>query len=141
MYPSLPIVNRVSTESWTIPNTNTTIEKGTAILVPVWALQNDPKYWPDPERFWPERFSPEQTTNRTFVNQPYLPYGDGPRYCCGVRLAKLQTKMGLLVMLEKYNYELTGTSKLPMTVNPKLFVITPDGGINLKITHRRRTML
>jgi Cytochrome P450 len=51
------------------------------VLVPVYALHHDPDYFPDPEKFDPERFSDENKGN--IKNFTYLPFGSGPRNCIG----------------------------------------------------------
>lgn len=52
------------------------IPKETFVSIPTYALHHYEKYWPDPNKFKPERFlykEPEPFT--------YLPFGDGPRQC------------------------------------------------------------
>jgi cytochrome P450 family 6 len=81
-YPPVPFHQRVCTKQYVIPGTSITINEGTAIAIPAHALQNDPKYFPDPERFDPDRFNEEQRL--IFKNKcVYLPFGDGPRHCIG----------------------------------------------------------
>jgi cytochrome P450 family 6 len=59
------------------------VEKGILTIVPTLGLHHDPKYYPDPERFDPERFSEEEKAKRhPYV---YLPFGEGPRICIGKR--------------------------------------------------------
>lgn len=57
------------------------IEKGMPIWVPVYAMHQDPQYYPDPEKFDPDRFSDENKHN--IVPGTYMPFGIGPRNCIG----------------------------------------------------------
>lgn len=81
MYPPLPILNRTCVKDYKLPNSDIVIEKGTRILLPILAFHHDPEYFPEPNKFDPERFSDE---NKSKI-QPYsyLPFGEGPRNCIG----------------------------------------------------------
>jgi cytochrome P450 family 9 len=57
------------------------IEKDALVMFPVYALHQDPKYFPDPEQFIPERF--DDDNKRNIVTGSYLPFGIGPRNCIG----------------------------------------------------------
>ena len=50
------------------------------------SLHRDPEYFPDPEKFYPERFSDEN--KQKIVPFSYLPFGSGPRNCIGKDLKK-----------------------------------------------------
>lgn len=80
-YPPVAIHNRECTKSYKIPDTNVTIEKGFMVVIPVHALQNDQKYFPNPERYDPERFSGENALHK--FQYIYSPFGEGPRQCIG----------------------------------------------------------
>ncbi|XP_060660194.1 probable cytochrome P450 6w1 [Drosophila nasuta] len=59
------------------------------------------KYWPDPEKYDPDRFAPE---NRDKINMDaYMPFGIGPRNCIGMRLGLLQAKLGLVNLLHNHS--------------------------------------
>nr|CAD7423799.1 unnamed protein product [Timema monikensis] len=72
-------ITRVCSKPYTIPGTNINLKKGDSVLVSIPGLHFDPKYYPDPERFDPERFTKENVKSR----HPYtfLPFGEGPRIC------------------------------------------------------------
>jgi cytochrome P450 family 6 len=75
------MLNRECTKEYKIPGTDVVLEKGLATVIPGLALHHDPKYYPEPERFDPERFNEDEKTKRhQFV---YLPFGEGPRICIG----------------------------------------------------------
>lgn len=58
------------------------VEKGTTCFIPVFNIQRDSKYHPDPERFDPDRFSDENKHN---INPfTYIPFSVGPRNCMGL---------------------------------------------------------
>jgi cytochrome P450 family 6 len=81
-YPPVPILNRECTKAYKIPDTDIVLEKGMLSVIPVLALHHDPKYYPEPERFDPERFSEEEKAKRH--HYVYLPFGEGPRICIGM---------------------------------------------------------
>lgn len=57
------------------------IEKGSIIIFPVYGMHRDPKYYPNPEQFDPERFSDEN--KHKIIPGSYAPFGIGPRNCIG----------------------------------------------------------
>jgi cytochrome P450 family 6 len=81
MYPSLPNLIRVCTKPYTIPGTTVLIEKGTPVIIPIYAIHRDELYYSDPERFDPERFTEYNKEKRPAYT--YLPFGEGPRICIG----------------------------------------------------------
>lgn len=81
MYPVLPWLDRVPESDYKIAGTNTVVKKGTPCILPMRAIQMDPDYWKNPEKFDPERFSEENKKN--IIPYTYFPFGDGPRNCIG----------------------------------------------------------
>nr|CAD7196159.1 unnamed protein product [Timema douglasi] len=78
-YPTIPILERKCTKPFTFPGTDYLMKKGDKLSIPAYAIQHDPKYYPDPERFDPERFTEEAKQSRHPFT--YLPFGEGPRIC------------------------------------------------------------
>jgi cytochrome P450 family 6 len=68
----------VLTKDYIVPKTNILLKKGTLVLIPIYAFQRDPEYFPEPDLFDPERFSPEQIEKRTHLPfTPFIPFGEG----------------------------------------------------------------
>ncbi|KAJ3654759.1 hypothetical protein Zmor_013927 [Zophobas morio] len=131
-YPVLPALERKSNSRYTIPETGTVIEKDTPVFISVMGLQNDPKYFPNPEVFDPERFS---SNNKHLVeNCSYLPFGEGPRNCIGARFGMMSVKFGLANIIKNFVVEATSETKQKIKLNPNGLVLSPQNGISLKVT-------
>jgi cytochrome P450 family 6 len=133
-HPPLSNINRIVTQPYTIPDTTAELEKGVRVIIPIYAIHHDPCYYPEPDRFDPERFSDEAKSSRPHFT--FLPFGEGPRNCIGMRFGLLQTKVGLTVLLSNYEFGVCEKTKQPMELNPKSFITTAKGGIWLKISQR-----
>lgn len=134
----MPILNRECTQDYQFPNSDWRIEKGTAIIIPVLGLQRDERYYEAPLEFRPERFA-AGSAERTKSDRPYYPFGDGPRICIGLRLAKMQTKIGLIQMLKDTSLLLADESvqgKGELVFSYKSFVLAAEGGIRLRAVRR-----
>lgn len=90
MYIPLTLIFRRCTKEYTIPGTSTALEKGTLILIPLRSIQDDSRYYPDPENFDPKRFSEETSAKRHIAE--FMPFGIGPRVCPG-RYKMLDNKL------------------------------------------------
>jgi len=73
---------RGATQNYKVPGESLLIEKGQKILIPIYSIHHDPKYYPNPDIFDPERFTEEEKSKRP--NGTFLPFGDGPRHCIGI---------------------------------------------------------
>jgi cytochrome P450 family 6 len=84
-YPILSFLERKCCIDYELPapNGNGTIKlpAGTGVYIPVLALHYDPTYFPEQQKFDPDRFTEENKHSRP--NYTYLPFGEGPRMCIG----------------------------------------------------------
>ncbi|XP_015522048.2 uncharacterized protein LOC107225926 [Neodiprion lecontei] len=133
-YPAVPILNRECTAEIDLPETGLHVEKGTAIIVPVYGLHNDPEIYPDPEKFDPERFTEEKIASRH--PYAYLPFGEGPRNCIGMRFGLVQTQVALASLLSKYRFMPGPDFKVPMVLDRGNVGVSPAGGMTLRIELR-----
>nr|XP_050868700.1 cytochrome P450 6a2-like [Vespula vulgaris] len=104
-----------------------TVETGTKIFIPTRSLQRDPKYWSNPEAFDPDRWTEE----RKFATTKYsfLPFGEGPRICVGLRMALLQIKAAIATLLMKYRVERNPRTSYPVKIGVSGILSTPIDGL------------
>ena len=81
------------------------LPKDQAINISVYGVHHNPEYYPEPERFNPDRFMPENKQN--LVPYTYLPFGAGPRNCIGMRFAYQELKLCLAKLITRYQFEAT----------------------------------
>nr|CAD7428600.1 unnamed protein product [Timema monikensis] len=134
-YPPVGNLSRVCTKAYKIPDTHVYLDKDTRLIIPVYAIHHDPKYYPDPEKFDPSRFTENNIKSRPHFS--YLPFGEGPRVCIGLRFGRMQVKVGIAALLTKYKFSVCQKTSIPLGFNPLSSPITfwPNE-IFLKISHR-----
>lgn len=90
------------------------------VIIPVYAIQNDPEYYPNPEKFDPDRFDSEEKKKRDPM--AWLGFGDGPRNCIGLRFGMMQSRIGLVNLMNNFEISLGGKMQAPLTFNVRSFV-------------------
>ncbi|XP_012274075.1 cytochrome P450 9e2-like [Orussus abietinus] len=145
VYPVAPMVDRVCVKEFELPPATpgmkpVTLYPGSRVWFPVYAIQRDPKYYPNPGKFDPERFLGEDKLN---VNNStvYLPFGLGPRMCIGNRFALLECKVLLFHLLARCNLKPSSKTCIPMEFSAKAFAMLPRTGFWLNLEPRRKTYL
>jgi cytochrome P450 len=76
------------------------VPPGTNVLLPLYLLHRDGRFWKDPDRFWPERFAPEHEAERPRF--AYMPFAAGPRHCIGETFALYEMLMHLYKVGRRY---------------------------------------
>lgn len=130
-YAPTPVSNRVTNNNYRIPGTDVIIEKGTTILIPVHAIHHDPEYYPDPDKFDPERFNSEEKKKRDPMT--FLAFGEGPRNCIGLRFASMQTRVALIILLNNFKFSVGSKTTIPIPINGASFLLAPLGDIYLQV--------
>ncbi|XP_065207592.1 probable cytochrome P450 6a14 [Planococcus citri] len=131
-YPPLPVLHRESVEDYVIPDTKIRLPARTKIQIPVYSIHHDWKYYPNPEKFDPERFNAENKLSR--MNGTYIPFGDGPRYCIGKRFAYMEMKAALADIMTKYEFSPCNKTQIPLSYKHGSILMSPKNGIWLNIS-------
>ena len=105
-YPVLPFLDRMCFNDYRLPspagNGTITLPAGTGVYIPVLALHHDPTYFPEPQKFDPDRFTEENKHSRP--NYAYMPFGEGPRMCIGKDRHLLAPYMSFRFQSPKISY-------------------------------------
>lgn len=106
-------------------------------MISALGFHRDPEIYENPMEFIPERFI-DSPTGSSAKGCYYLPFGDGPRNCIGMRMGKLTSKLGLALILSKFNVELADSTMKDkeLEFHPVQFILCPLKEFNLKITPR-----
>ena len=130
-YPIVDTLVRNVGAPYKVPDTDLVLEKGLRILVPVLGIHRDPEIYPEPEKFDPERFTKENVAAR----HPYawIPFGEGPRNCVGLRFGMMQTRLGLAMIIKNFLISPSKNTPIPMKLDPTGQLLSPLGGMYLNI--------
>ncbi|XP_011866375.1 PREDICTED: cytochrome P450 6k1-like [Vollenhovia emeryi] len=131
-YPSLGFLNRIAMQDYKVPNSNLVLKKGTPVYIPMLGLHYDPKYFPDPDKYDPERFN--EKNKRNIPACVYFPFGEGPHACIGTRFGYLIMKFTLMKLLNKYEVAPCKKTTIPVIIDPAIAMTSPlDGVIYLNL--------
>lgn len=130
LYPPVYLFGRVAVSDielgrWHVPN-------GTVVLISPFALHHRPELYPDPERFDPDRFLPENEARRH--RSAYIPFSAGPRTCIGNHFALMEGPLVLASILRDVDLELV-PGREEVELDPQA-TLRPKGGIALRVRRR-----
>ncbi len=92
------------------------LQTGDNISIFIYGLHRNPAYWPDPEKFMPERMAAE--AKRNFVSHQYIPFGGGPRLCIGHQFAMVEMQIALAMLFQRF--KVTRTDQRPISMVPSI---------------------
>ncbi|XP_046632812.1 cytochrome P450 4c3-like [Daphnia pulicaria] len=131
LYPSIPFMLRRLPEDVEIGGY--ILPKGVTIGMMVHGMHHNPKVYPDPEAFKPERFLPENRVGR----HPYafIPFSAGPRNCIGQKFAMLELKVVSANLLRRFQFSVRDPAE-PMIDCLLQTTLKPKKNVNLVVSKR-----
>jgi cytochrome P450 len=130
LFPPAWTTGREATESLELSGVH--IPKGAQILLSQWVVHKDPRWFPNPEGFDPDRWTPENA--KELPRYAYFPFGGGPRVCIGNHFAMMEATLILAMILQRYRVELLPGQNLEL--EPSVTLRQKGPGLMVRI-HRR----
>jgi len=78
------------------------VPEGALLVLPVWVLHRDERFWDDPETFRPSRWLDGDAARPDFA---YFPFGGGPRRCIGRQFAMTEAQLVLATLLDRVGFD------------------------------------
>lgn len=104
LYPPAWALGRESTGPATIAGYD--VAPGSVVLLSQWVTHRDARWWPEPQKFDPQRFSPENRAARP--RWAYFPFGGGSRGCIGESFAWMEAILVLATLMQRWEMKYLG---------------------------------
>jgi cytochrome P450 len=108
-----------------------TVPAGATILVSQYVVHHDPRWYPEPERFDPDRWTPEAQAGRPKFS--YFPFGAGPRMCIGEQFAWTEASLVMATLAQRWQPRLVPGH--PIALRP-LVTLRPLYGMRMYLEPR-----
>ena len=130
LYPSAWGLSRSTLEPVEIAGT--ALARYSTVLVSPWTLGRDPRWFPDPLRFDPDRHTKENA--RAIPHYAYIPFGGGGRTCLGSHFALMEAVIIIAAIAQRYHLlPLPGSAAGAKSV---AFTLRPDGNMRVRLQPR-----
>ncbi|HET6573050.1 MAG TPA: cytochrome P450 [Fimbriiglobus sp.] len=129
VYPPVYLLGREATRDLELGGYR--VRKGYTVFVSQWVSHRDPRYFPDPEPFRPERWL--DGLAKRLPKYAYYPFGGGPRVCIGNTFALMEAVLVLATVGQRYRFTLA--SNAPAEFNPQITLL-PKAGIPTVLRRR-----
>ena len=110
-----------------------TVHEGTAVHIASHCLHTSPKYWPDPERFQPERFVPGSEIYDLQNRKAHMAFGQGPRMCVAADFALTEAKLALITLYRRFRFDHNPEHEMKTRITVTL---GPTNGIEVLVRRR-----
>jgi cytochrome P450 family 6 len=123
-YPPNIVLRRETSTEYKLDDYNVTLPKHLTLEINHYSIHHCEQYYPNPEKFIPDRFLPEN--RHKIVPYSYLPFGLGPRNCVGMRFALMQAKLCLALTVNKYRFIRSGGEEEMICIKDHYRLLIPD---------------
>jgi cytochrome P450 len=107
------------------------VKKRQVVLFVPYVIHRDPRWFPEPERFIPERFA--EGYEERIPKYAYIPFGGGARICIGNSFAMMEARLLLATLAQRYHLSLKPGHQVELE---PLITLGPKGGLPMTVTTR-----
>ena len=137
LYPPVWVTARTAAEPYTFRGLS--IRKGSLLIAPQIVIHHDQRWWPDPERYDPDRFAGQAPSQRGQENSTrprfaWFPFGAGTRQCIGEGFAWMEGVLALATILREWRVSLPADHSAALEIQPRI-TLRPKAGVHLQL-HR-----
>jgi cytochrome P450 len=108
------------------------LEPGVQLMMSPYVMQRDPRFFPEPDRFMPERWIDGSTSS--LPRFTYFPFGGGNRVCIGNHFATMEMQLVLGTLVQQL--ELTVVPGFKLALDP-VVTLRPKGGVRMRVRRLR----
>lgn len=126
LYPPAWLITRKTTQADEILGYR--LDPETLIILSPYTIHRHPKFWEEPARFAPVRFSPDHETKRP--RYAYIPFGGGPRLCIGNNFALIEARLILARITQHFRLLLPESTEIKVDA---LVTLRPHGGLPMRV--------
>lgn len=101
------------------------------VIVPIYAIHHDADFYPEPDKFKPERFDHDENISKESLS--WLAFGVGPRNCIGLRFGLMQTRVALAYLLRNFKFSICKQTEVPLMLDKASVLLSAKHGIHLKV--------
>ena len=106
------------------------IDQGSIVVVSPWLLHHDPRWWPEPDAFRPERWLDDDPGRPRYA---FIPFGGGPRVCIGEPFARLEAAMLLASIARRWRFTTISEREPDLQA---VITLRPRGGLPMVALRR-----
>ncbi len=107
------------------------IAKGSLVVIPIWSIHHDKRWFPNPDEFRPDRFMPGAPG---IPRSAFMPFGVGPHFCLGQHFAMVEMALIAAKLIRLYDLSIDGGTTLPEPVVD--LVLKPKSRLQVRFTRR-----
>jgi cytochrome P450 len=133
LYPPIHAGNRHSSEDVVLAGYK--IPKDTRVMHSIYLSHRDERYWPEPDKFCPQRFDRTSSEQGKRPSLAYVPFGGGPRNCIGAAFAQVESKVVLARILQCFDLKLLNGDQIKPYMGATL---EPRPGVRMSLRRRAR---